>query len=237
MPAWGYTADMSAMNYGIGIYTAPEAARMIGMSASTLRRWLLGYEHDDRFEPHLWQPQYDPAEEDGLLLGFRDLVEARIVNALRAKRIGLPTIRACIHRAREIIGDERPFSTQEFKTDGRTIFLEITQGLDEPRFIDLKRSQGVFKRVVEPSLQDLDFGAAGAERWWLLTGKRSIVADPARSFGQPIIAAHGLTTARAVEVVKAEGSVENAGRVYDIKPALLRDALAYEHRGELRKAA
>ena len=235
--ACGYTTHMSGLDYGIGIYTAPEAARMIGMSASTLRRWLLGYEHDERFEPHLWQPQYDPAEEDGLLLGFRDLVEARIVQALRAKRIGLPTIRTCIQRAREIIGDERPVSTREFKTDGRTIFLEITQGLDEPRFIDLKRSQGVFKRVVEPSLQDLEFGPTGAERWWLLPGKRSIVADPARSFGQPIIADHGMTTARAVQIVTAEGSIENAARVYEIKPALLRDALSYEHRNTVRKAA
>lgn len=223
-------------DYGIGAYTALEAARMVGMSPATLRRWLLGYEHDHKAEPALWRPQYFP-DDDGVLLGFRDLIEARIVNALRGMRIGLPTIRQCIERARQIVGDERPFSTQEFKTDGRNIFLEITRGLEEPVFINLRNSQGVFKRVVEPSLQDLDFGPTGAERWWLLHGKRTVVADPARSFGQPILADYGISTARMVEAVEAEGSVEQAARVYEIKPRLVRDALAYEASIGNRKAA
>lgn len=232
-----YTEVMVDADYGIGAYTALEAARMVGMSPATLRRWLLGYEHGHKTEPALWRPQYFPDEDDGVLLGFRDLIEARIVNALRCMRIGLPTIRHCITRAREIVGDERPFSTQEFKTDGRNIFLEITRGLEEPVFINLRNSQGVFKRVVEPSLQDLDFGPAGAERWWLLHGKRTVVADPARSFGQPIIADYGISTARMAEAVEAEGSIERAAKVYEIKPRLIRDALAYEASIGNRKAA
>lgn len=171
------------------------------------------------------------------MLGFRDVIEARIVHALRAKRIGLQTIRICIDRAKLIIGDARPFSTKQFKTDGRTIFLEITRDLDEPELIDLKRSQGVFHRVVEPSLDDLDFGEAGAERWWLLHGKRTLVADPSISFGQPVIAGHGITTARVAEAVKAEGSVERVAKIFEIKPRLVRDAVTYEQRHSLRKAA
>ena len=111
-------------------------------------------------------------------------MKARLVNALRGKRIGLQTIRICLTRARKIVGQDRPFSTSQFKTDGKTIFLKITRGLDEPQMIDLRRSQGVFNRVVAPSLADLDFGPDGAERWWLLHGKKTIVADPERAFGQ-----------------------------------------------------
>jgi len=231
---------MNRVDFGIGIYTAPEAARMVGMQAKTLRRWLLGYDHltkgKTQHEEPLWHPQYEP-DEEGLLLGFRDLVEARIINALRAKHIGLPTIRTCMTRAREIVGDDRPFSTEQFKTDGKTIFLQITEGLDEPQLIDLRRSQGVFNRVVAPSLADLDFGPDGAERWWLLHGKRTIVADPARAFGQPIIAAHGITTARVAQAVEAEGSVERVAKLYELKPRLIRDALYYESLAGQRKAA
>lgn len=223
--------------YGIGIYTAPEAARMVGMRPSTLRRWLLGYHHDAKHEDPLWRPQYDPNEDDGVLLGFRDLVEARIVNALRAKKIGLPTIRVCMERAREIVGQDRPFSTSQFKTDGKTIFLEITRDLDEPQLIDLRRSQGVFNRVVAPSLADLDFGPGGAERWWLLHGKKTIVADPELAFGQPIVAGHGITTARVAQAVEAEGSVARVAEIYELKPRLIRDALAYENQLNLQKAA
>lgn len=233
---------MTQADYGIGIYTAPEAARMVGMGAQTLRRWLLGYDHkgkdsEVRHEPALWQPQYDADDDEGVLLGFRDLIEARIVNALRKKRIGLPTIRICMDRAREIVGQEHPFSTSEFKTDGKSIFLQITRDLDEPELIDLKHKQGVFRRVVEPSLADLDFGPDGAERWWLLHGKKTIVADPQRSFGRPIVAEHGIATARIAQAVKAEGSVEAVAKLYEIKPRLVRDALAYEGQLGQRKAA
>lgn len=233
---------MTQADYGIGIYTAPEAARMVGMGAQTLRRWLLGYDHKSRdaelrHEPALWSPQYDPEATEGVLLGFRDLIEARIVNALRKKRIGLPTIRVCMERAKEIVGQDRPFSTSQFKTDGKSIFLEITRDLDEPELVDLKHKQGVFRRVVEPSLADLDFGPDGAERWWLLHGKKTIVADPERSFGQPIVAGHGISTARLAQAVKAEGSVKRVAQLYEIKPQLIRDALAYESQLGLRQAA
>ena len=233
---------MAQTAFGIGVYTAPEAARMVGMSPQTLRRWLRGYDHgrhveERRHEKPLWQPQYTPDDDEGVLLGFRDLVEARIVNALRGKRIGLPTIRICLDRARDIVGQDHPFSTSQFKTDGKTIFLEITRGLDEPQLIDLKRSQGVFNRVVAPSLADLDFGPGGAERWWLLHGKKTIVADPERAFGQPIIAETGITTARVAQAVEAEGSVAKVAQLYEIKPRLIRDALAYESQLGLKKAA
>jgi uncharacterized protein (DUF433 family) len=233
---------MGQVAFGIGVYTAPEAARMVGMNPQTLRRWLLGYDHRSKEgkllrEGPLWQPQYGPEEDESILLGFRDLIEARIVHALRNRRIGLQTVRICIDRARAIVGQDHPFSTSLFKTDGKSIFLEITRGLDEPELIDLKRSQGVFNRVVAPSLSDLDFGPEGAERWWLLQGKKTIVADPARSFGQPIIAEIGITTNRIAQAVKAEGSVLKVAKMYEIKPRLIHDALDYEHQLELKKAA
>ncbi|MEG8026347.1 DUF433 domain-containing protein [Sphingomonas aurantiaca] len=77
----------------------------------------------------------------------------------------------------------------------------------------------------------------GAERWWLLHGKRTIVADPDRAFGQPIVAEHGMTTARVAEAVEAEGSVAKVAKIYELKPKLIRDALAYEQMLELRRAA
>lgn len=227
---------MSAIDFGLGIYTAPEAARMIGMQAGTLRRWLLGYDHNGVHESPLWNPQY-ALDDEGLFIGFRDLVEARIVNALRKERIGLPTIRKCIDRAREIIGDERPFSTKDFRTDGKSIFLEITKDLNEVHLIDLRRSQGVFRTIVEPTLKDLDFGKFGAERWWLLPGKKTIVADPLRSFGRPITFDAGIATSVLADAVGAEGSVEKVAKLFEVPNSVVRDALAYEQGIHPKKAA
>jgi uncharacterized protein (DUF433 family) len=225
--------------FGIGAYTTAEAAKLLHMHQKTLRRWVQGYDYDHgdglKEQPALWNPQYDFAR-DGPLLGFRDLIEARIVHALRRTRIGLPTIRLCIHRAKEMLGEDHPFSTRAFKTDGRKIFLEITKGVDEPGLIDLKDRQHVFRDFVLPSLSGLEFGDARAERWWLVPGRKTLVVDPNRSFGQPIIASAGLLTSRAVQEVKAEGSPERVAKLYEIPVRAVRDALDFES-GRLQQAA
>lgn len=230
---------MASAEFGIGAYTPAEAAQLLRMQPKTLRRWLYGYEYDHvggaREQPPLWAPQYDP-EEDGALLGFRDLVEARIVNGLRRSRISLPTIRLCINRAKEILGDH-PFSTRSFKTDGRRIFLEITEGVDEPRLIDLKDRQHVFRAFVLPTLSGFEFGQSAVERWWLMPNRKTLVVDPDRSFGQPIIAEVGLLTSRAAQEVKAEGSIERVARLYDVSPRSIRDALEFEAGRALPDAA
>lgn len=230
---------MTDRAFGVGAYTAAEAAKLLHMQPKTLRRWVYGYDYDFgdglREQPALWTPQYDP-EADGLLLGFRDLIEARIVHALRRSRIGLPTIRLCIERAREMLGEDHPFSTSAFKTDGRKIFLEITEGVEEPRLIDLKDRQHVFRDFVLPSLAGLEFGEAHAERWWLVPNRKTLVIDPERSFGQPIIASAGLLTSRVVQEVKAEGSPQRVAKLYQVPVRAVRDALDFES-GRLQLAA
>jgi len=224
---------MTTSSYGIGAYSLAEAGRLLGVSPTTIRRWLFGYSYDHHGprteqEP-LWRPQYG-SDQDEPLLGFRDLIEARVVRGLRQVKIGLPTIRECLRRAREIVNDDHPFSTLQFKTDGRRIFLERMNDNNGSFLIDLKLRQHVFKNIVEPSFVDLDFDANAASRWWLLPNRKTIVLDPARSFGQPIEASSGVPTARLAQVVKAEGSIERAAQLFDLRPAIVRDALAFERR-------
>ncbi len=66
---------------------------MIGMPNQSLYRWLRGYEWKDqsqnvRKSDPLWAAQYEISDE-GVFLGFRDLVEARVVNALVKLGVGL----------------------------------------------------------------------------------------------------------------------------------------------------
>src|SRR4051812_22983939 len=126
---------------GRGVYAASEALRLLNfrpgvgvaedkVSRQTISRWLRGYDFQVRGETHhsepLWTPDY--ANDDDLIeLSFRDLIELRFVKAFRDAGVGLQTIRQCFDRAAELVKDERPFSTREFRTDGKTIFLEITE--------------------------------------------------------------------------------------------------------------
>ncbi|MCR9219228.1 MAG: helix-turn-helix domain-containing protein [Alphaproteobacteria bacterium] len=215
---------------GIGLYTVSEASRLCGVRAQSIRRWIGGYRYRNRgeiiFAEPLWTPQVKRHEER-LILGFRDLAELRVVDALLKQGLSLHAIRRAISRAREALDDERPFSTRQFRTDGRSIFLDLAKQDDEPALLDLLRNQYGIKRAIEPSLRDFEYDEKAASRWWPLSSKRSVVIDPKRAFGAPIEAESGVPVDVIVDAVDAEGSVRRAARAFGVAEASVRDALKF----------
>jgi hypothetical protein len=187
---------------GIGFYTAAEAARLVGTPPRNIRRWLTGYSYQGRHMPPLWEPQL-PQFEEGLEIGFRDLIELRFVDAFVKAGVGLKAIRNCLSYVRECVRDDRPFSTRRFRTDGRTIFLEGLKQSGESELFDLKRRQFVLPNVIERTFKDLDLEDDAVVRWRPFRGKRSIVIDPERAFGQPIAERYGVPTAVLADAVAA----------------------------------
>ena len=166
-----------------GVYDGRDATRLVNfsrvveeerrrVSRSTIVRWLRGYGYsvggEQHHAPPLWQPDF-AGPDAGLQVSFRDLIELRFVKAFRGLGLGLPTIRQCFRRAVSFVGDERPFSTRRFRTDGKTIFLEITSDVREGDLIDLKTRQHAFRIMVAPSFHDSSLTVI-----WLRGGFRSV---------------------------------------------------------------
>lgn len=229
---------------GRGVYGAAEALRLVNfrrqagrgnrLSRQTLSRWLRGYdfvvgEVAHRSEP-LWTPDY--VNDDGLLeISFRDLIELRFVKTFRDIGLGLQTIRRCFERAVEAVKDPRPFSTHKFRTDGKSIFLDITDGMHEGELLDLRSRPNVFRTVIAPSLKDLEFDDAELARWFPLGElRRQVVLDPTRSFGRPIVIAGGVPTEILVEAVAVEGSRERVARLYEVPLPAVLDAVDFEQK-------
>lgn len=228
---------------GRGAYSAVESVRLLNftrpglpparrLSRHTVARWLRGYSHSEDGSHHsepLWKPDYQN-HDDQIELSFRDLMELRFVKTFRDLGIGLSAIRDCYRRAVDEVQDDRPFSTQRFRTDGRTIFLEITEKDHDGRMIDLKKRQQVFRTMIEPSLRDLEFDASAVARWYPLGIRRkAVLVDPRRSFGRPIVE-HGVPTGILAEAVKTEGSVEAVASLYEVPRTEVRSALEFEQR-------
>ena len=231
---------------GIGLYTVAEAAALLRIRQRNIRRWLAGYRYkaqdgSARTMPPLWQPQLPPHEHQ-IELGFRDLIELRFVSAFMDKGLGIPTIRRCLEQARVIIGDERPFSTRRFQTDGRTIFLtSIEQVLanqsealaevsetEHSRLIDLRDRQFVFRSLIQQTFKDLDVGNDAVTRWRPYRGKTTIVLDPKRAFGQPIANDTGVPTRTLSDAVAAEGSEKRVAALFNVARLVVTDAVAFE---------
>ncbi len=240
------TATADAPPIGIGLYTVSDAAALLRIPRRNIRRWLAGYTYQARngsrqSMPPLWRPQL-PAWERHLELGFRDLIELRFVSAFLDQGLSILTIRRCLEHARRFVGDERPFSTRRFSTDGRTIFLAFVEEAradpnqvladvpeaERARLIDLKTHQYVFRIVIEQTFRDLDLDANAVVRWRPFRGKTSIIIDPNRAFGQPITTMTGVPTSTLADAVAAEGSEKRVAQLFNVPRAVVADAVRFE---------
>jgi hypothetical protein len=146
-------------------------------------------------------------------------------------------VRRAILIAQELIGEERPLSTARFRTDGRTVFLQVAEEEGSARLIDLFRKQYAFREMIEPSLKDVDFDEGVPARWWPMGRAARIVLDPQRCFGRPIEADSAVPAAILAAAAEAERSETKAARVWGVGIGSIRRAVAFRTEAERRKAA
>jgi hypothetical protein len=98
-------------------------------------RWLFGRTFKGGVGTPLWTPQL--AGLDAKVLGFRDLMELRIVQAFRDHHVPLRVIRAAIDGAKAKFGTEYPFTAHRFLIDGKSIFSKALQEHGDAEMPDL----------------------------------------------------------------------------------------------------
>jgi uncharacterized protein (DUF433 family) len=98
----------------------------------------------------------------------------------------------------------------------------------EGELVDLRSRQHVFRSIVAPSFKGLDFDADVVARWYPFGSERSsVVVDPARSFGRPIVR-EGIPTEILALAMEVEGSVERVAALYEIPIQSVRDAADFQ---------
>ncbi len=222
---------------GTGLYSTYEASRLVGVDLRSVRRWLKGSsrrtKHGIRTTPPLWLLQYWDDEEigDRYVLGFKDLMELRVVAKLVAQGVSLLTIRAAIAIAQEQIGPY-PLQSRRFLTDGKRIFMDIVGVGGQPsRLLDVQARQLVLDAVIRPSLFDgVEFdGEGNSLRWFPVPNERVIVLDPARCFGKPILLRTNVATDTLSLSHRAEkGNTEFVARIWRVTPEEVMAAVAFE---------
>jgi uncharacterized protein (DUF433 family) len=217
---------------GVGIYSVSEASRLSGVSRARIRRWLRGYtfKHGTGIHesPPVWRRQL-PSVGNSVALGFLDLMEVRFVNAFLEKGVSWRTIRRAAEIARRKYNKDHPFSTRQFKTDGKRMFEEVIEKSGENKLLDIVSNQYAFQRILAPYLKGVEFDRSdNLVRWWPLGPRRQVVIDPQRSFGQPIAAAEGVPTSILYRAYQVEDSVLAVASWYEVSRASVRAAVEFE---------
>lgn len=219
---------------GKGVYSLAEAERLVKIPRQRISRWTRGYTYRYKGEAHRTPPliacDVEPAAEKGPILSFLDLLEVRFLDAFLMHGVSRKAVRIAALNARELLGRHHPFSTRMFKTDGRSIFAEIAKGTDDKHLLDVVKNQFVFVQVISPSLYaGIEFGESNdPQRWWPLGKKRSVVIDPERGFGAPIVARSGVPTRILATAFKTEGSAEFVAKWCEVSEREVRDAVKFE---------
>src|SRR2546426_563110 len=99
-------ATVAAFPYlGVGLYTVPEAARLLRVPSRKLGRWAEGYSFKARGEPRFSEPLFrreylDLAEQR--ILTFTDLMELQLVSLFRRLGVSMQTIRTAARWAAQV---------------------------------------------------------------------------------------------------------------------------------------
>jgi uncharacterized protein (DUF433 family) len=215
-----------------GIYTVSEASRLTTVSPQRIRRWLKGYEfrvkHGRHRSPAVWNSQLDPIDHV-MALGFLDLLEIRAVDAFISACVSWKDLRQIHSEARRWLGTAHPFCTNRLATDGHTIFMELQEKNHGVMLWDMRDVQRVFDKVIRPFLKNVEFDSGKVpRRWWPRGKSRRVALDPRRSFGHPIIFREGIATKVLARSARANDSVEEVARWFQINPTSVRAAIDFE---------
>jgi uncharacterized protein (DUF433 family) len=127
----------------------------------------------------------------------------------------------------KIFNSAFPFALKEvlhgIKTDGKRIYLNFrgnTISLDGTKQLNLDFIHIFFK--------NLDFDSDDlASRFWPLGKEKSILIDPKRKFGHPVIDGKNIYPETVFNMHKAGDTIEYIAFLYELSPQHVRDAIDY----------
>jgi uncharacterized protein (DUF433 family) len=234
----------------LGIYTLAEAAKLLTAKPASLRRWVYGYSYNakavesvskKKSEP-LWGSQYKSEDGLGKVIGFKDLLELRVVSEFVRHGVSLIVVRRCLEQAKVLFSSEHPFTLCRFATDGKTIYTDVVKNAEEPELIDLRNRQIVFSSIIKPSLfEGIEYDPSQnfARRWFPNKTKR-VVLDPEIGFGKPCLTSLNVPTEAIYSTYIAEGAnaaaLKVAAAIFEISTSEARAAIDFE-KSLLKKAA
>ncbi|EYF08040.1 DUF433 domain-containing protein [Chondromyces apiculatus] len=210
-------------------YAIPRAAALTRLSPSTLRLWACGDgDHKALFKP---------ASRAPLALSFSNLIEAFVLASMRRVHgISMQRVRKALRFVGEELGYARPLIHARFRTDGAHLFVQHAD-----RLLDINsEGQAVLRQVLDASLQRIDWEGDLAARLypWVRGGAlarqpKTIVVDPRRGFGHPVITGTGVEARIVAERYRAGESITALATDYALGIEQIEDAI----RCEMREAA
>ena len=212
-----------------GIYSIPQAARLLEVSSAALRFWVCG-RRGMQSDP-IVKSDLEPIEHL-IALSFVNLIEARFILKYAKYGVSVRSIRYMAEEARRVLDHPHPFATDYmFRTDGKKIFIETAKQTRDKKLYDLKgKNWGFYDILADALKKDVIYGHSGiAEGWYPRKATApNILVQPKVSFGQPALQEHGVPAEALYEAYRAEGEdFDSVARWFDVPKEQVKEAVSF----------
>lgn len=210
-------------------YGIKDAARYLHIPYQTLRYWTLSGVSSG--------PVMPIAKATPQLLSFINLLECWVLASLRHREhLSMQNIRRAVETLRDRYGSKHPLVEYEFETDGIYLFIDIASGgkanLSKSNQLALKEIMQSYLRRIDRDLEGVAMRLYPFVRPEDLKIKvdlpRVVMIDPLISFGRPVLADTGISTAVLASRVRGGDTTAALAREYGRDEKEIKTAIEWE---------
>jgi len=230
--------------FDLPLYTLSEAARALDVPASTFATWAKGYFRRRSGglpvtgEPVVTSFEAAPGKPS---VPFVGLAEGVVLAAVRRAGVPLQRIRPALEVLAREIGLSHALASKALYADGAELLFDYSQHAphDEAEaaggLVVVHSGQQVFKPVIDEYLRRIDYGADGYAQLIRLPAyeRATVLADPTRSFGQPIFGSGGARVSDVLDRFWAGDDIHTLTQEFGVPADEIEDVL----RAASRRAA
>lgn len=220
---------------GIGVYNVSVAAKLAEVPVTRARAWVLGYPGKlegtgaRKRRPPLIGSRLADVTPDRVV-SFADLLEMRFTRHFRTAGFSWKRILAHLPELRRIVLQRQGAGRVVFESDRVRIFAEAILGEGRSEVVELDTRQLVLVELLRVSFrEELRFSTDGlVEAWHPRAQYPTVLIDPARQFGDPIVEPGVPTSVLADALLRSDGDANQVARRFGVSPTAAIEAHRFE---------
>ncbi|MHB8539607.1 MAG: DUF433 domain-containing protein [Candidatus Acidiferrales bacterium] len=218
-------------------YGIKEAARYLGMPVATLNSWANGRKYPTLTGTNFFKPLIAlPAPG---LLSFYNLVEAHILLSTRKKhRVEMPAIRRAIDYVRKSFPSPHPLLTEQFRTDGKDLFVRKIEEMGEQTINVSMWGQLGLAPILDVYLKRIERDQSGwpvklfpIRMSWpgdpAVEPPKVVAIDPRISSGRPVVNGTGVMAEILIGRFNSGEGIQSIADDYSLEVLQIEEVLRY----------
>jgi len=208
---------------GFGMYGVAEAARLLRRPVRQVCRWANGYTYKRTYDQGSKPPILQTDRADKQVLTFRELIELTFVREFETAGVPIGNIRDTADALEKTYGPY-PLASANLICDGRQLLRVSDHGLITPATCQLVAD------FAADFVKEIHFENDFARTWTPVEGHGSVIIDPARQFGEPILIGHGTPTRTIYRTYIKEQDLQKVADWYELACTDVKNAVEFEMR-------